>query len=292
MSLEITEDLIDRQPAEAQAITRLLLARIEELERRLGMAPQKSSLPPSTQHPHARPASKRRRSKRKRGGQPGHPKYQRALTPTDQCDAVDTVKPEGCRRCGKPLWGTDPEPLLHQVWELPRIEPNVTDYQRHRLQCHGCGETTCAPLPLGVPESQAGPRLVGFAALLMGCFRQSKRRVAFFLEQVLQQPCSTGRVVTLQNQAMAALRPAYEDLSARLPAQEQLGIDETPTKQGPDKSWLWTCVAETFTVFRVRTSRASTVLTDLIGTAFCGVINYDRAKMYFCQLLCSGAGRI
>ncbi len=66
----ITEEVIARQPPEAQAIIRLLLARIaeleaenaelrariEELERQAkGKTPQNSSLPPSTQHPHARP---------------------------------------------------------------------------------------------------------------------------------------------------------------------------------------------------------------------------------------------
>ena len=72
MSLEITEDLIARQPPEAQAIIRLLLAKIAELETRLNKTPQNSSLPPSTQHPHAKPPAKKPKSKRKRGGQPGH----------------------------------------------------------------------------------------------------------------------------------------------------------------------------------------------------------------------------
>ncbi len=74
----ITEDVIARQPPEAQAIIRLLLARIaeleaenaelrariEELERQAkGKTPQNSSLPPSTQHPHARPQPPKRKSK-------------------------------------------------------------------------------------------------------------------------------------------------------------------------------------------------------------------------------------
>ena len=31
-----------------------------------------------------------------------------------------------CRRCGQALTGTDPQPLRHQVWELPDIKPHVT----------------------------------------------------------------------------------------------------------------------------------------------------------------------
>ncbi|MCZ6856147.1 MAG: DUF6444 domain-containing protein [Gammaproteobacteria bacterium] len=55
MSLEIKEDLISRQPPEAQAIIRLLLNRLAELEARLGKSPQNSSQPPSKQHPLAKP---------------------------------------------------------------------------------------------------------------------------------------------------------------------------------------------------------------------------------------------
>src|SRR3954464_8038267 len=47
--------------------------------------PQNSSLPPSTQHPHAKPPTNRPRSRKKRGGQPGHAKHARPLLPTDDC---------------------------------------------------------------------------------------------------------------------------------------------------------------------------------------------------------------
>ncbi|MEN6537431.1 MAG: DUF6444 domain-containing protein, partial [Bryobacteraceae bacterium] len=213
MPLGITEEIIARQPPEAQAIIRALLAeitelkaRIEELERRVkGKTPQNSSLPPSTQHPHARPQSLKRKSKKKRGGQPGHEKHGRPLIPTDQCDETVLLKPTECRGCGAKLSGSDLEPLRHQVWEVPEIKAHVTEYQRHRLTCSGCGISTCGELPTGVPHGQGEPRLVALTALLMGCFKQSKRRVALFLEQVLNQPCSPGWVVKLQNQATAAL---------------------------------------------------------------------------------------
>lgn len=279
--LLVTEELIAGQPPEAQAIIRLLLAKIAELESRLNKTPRNSSLPPSTEHPHAKPTPQRGKSAKRRGGQPGHPKHERGLISTEQCQDVVTIKPTACRRCGTALAGSDAEPLRHQVWEIPEIQPLVTEYQLHRLMCPGCSASTCAELPAGVPQSQAGPRLVALTALLMGCFKQSKRRVALFLEQVLNQPCSTGWVVKLQNQATAALTPAYEELAAQLPAEPVLGIDESPTKEARRKSWLWTFVAGTYTVFALRTTRAATVLHDLLTDAFDGVVNCDRAKMYW-----------
>jgi len=259
MSLEITEELIANQSPDAQAIIRALLARIQELEARLNKTPKNSSLPPSSQHPHAKPPPRKRKKKKKRGGQPGHPKHDRPLIPADECDDVQPLKPTECRRCGEKLSGNDREPLRHQVWELPEIKPHVTEYQRHRLACSCCGESTCAPLPPGVPLGQSGPRLMAFTALLMAYYRQSKRRTAEFLTTLFGQPCCAALAVKIQTQVTAAVRPAYEELAAQLPTQEHINADETATKQRNTKAWLWTFVARLFTVFAVRPTREATV---------------------------------
>jgi transposase len=257
-----------------------LEARVAELEARLGKDSTNSSKPPSTEHPHAKPPRPRSPSRRPSGGQPGHPRHERALVPVEQCREVVPCVPTACRRCGRPLAGTDPEPLRHQVWELPEIRPVVTEYQRHRLVCR-CGLATCGELPAGVPTGQAGPRLIAFSALLMACFRQSKRRTAAFLGLILHQPASCGWVVALQNRAADAVRPAYDELARRLPGQAVLHADESPTKEGKAKAWVWTFVAAAFTFFACRTSRAADVAVGLLGAAFAGVVHCDRARMYW-----------
>lgn len=282
MELEITDELIARQPPESEAIIRVLLARIKELEEKLGKTPENSSLPPSSQHPHARPGSKKKpQGKRKRGGQPGHRKHQRDLIPPEECTDVIPLKPAECRRCGTRLSGDDPEPLRHQVWELPEIKPLITEYQLHRLECPCCAESTCAPLPAGVPTGQSGPRLIAFTALLMAYFRQSKRRTSEFLQTLLSTPCSTGLTVKHQNLVSNALEQAYGELAEQLPSQPQLGIDETPTKENSHKAWLWTFVANSFTLFAIRLTREAVILSDLLTSKFSGTINCDRAKMYW-----------
>jgi transposase len=257
--------------------------RIDKLEAELAgfkKNPRNSSLPPSTEHPHAKPPRDKKKSKKKRGGQPGHPKHERPLIPTEECDKVVPLFPEACRRCGERLQGEDPEPLRHQVWELPLIKPEVTEYQQHRLGCR-CGETTCASLPEGVPSGQSGPRLVAFVGLLMGHFRQSKRRAAFFLQDFLGMPCCPALTVKMQNQVAAALEQPYEELKKALGDEEQLNMDESPTKQGNQKAWLWTAVAAKIAVFAIFSSRKATALPKLLGDTFRGVINCDRAKMYW-----------
>ena len=280
--LTIPPELDAEMTPAVRAFVLSLLERIAKLEARLGMNPQNSSLPPSTQHPHARPQARKRKSKRKRGGQPGHEKHERELIPVEQCDEVQTLKPTQCRRCGKKLSGLDPEPLRHQVWELPEIKPQVTEYQRHRLCCPACGATTCAELPAGVPQGQSGPRLMAFTALLMAFYRQSKRRTADFLSTILGQRCCASLSVKIQNEVTAALRTTYETLATELPAEKHLNIDETATKEENGKAWLWTFVAKTFTLFAIRPTREATILAELLKEGFLGVVTCDRAKMYWC----------
>lgn len=286
MSTVVTDAMLASWPSDAQAVVRLLLqqnaelkAEVAELKARLNKSPQNSSLPPSATHPHAKPPKPSQRKAKRRGGQPGHAKHERALIPSDECQVVPCV-PEECRGCGAALSGVDPEPLRHQVWELPKIHPIVTEYQRHRLICV-CGCSTCGPLPAGVPTGQAGPRLVAFSGLLMACFRQSKRRAAQFLGTILNQPASVGWMVLLQNRCSEAVRPAYDELATRLPDEAVVNLDESPTKEGPAKAWVWTVVASTFTFFACRTSRAGVVAKELLGGNYAGVVHCDRARMYW-----------
>ena len=156
MSLEVTEELIARQTPEAQAIIRALLAKIQDLQDRLNQSPRNSSLPPSSEHPHAKPPRRKPRATRPSGGQPGHPRHERPLLPTEQCDDVIPLKPATCRRCGRALAGEDAAPLRHQVWELPEIKPQVTEYQRHRLACPAAAIPPVRPCRPACPRGSRG----------------------------------------------------------------------------------------------------------------------------------------
>src|SRR3954464_14582280 len=108
------------------------------------------------------------------------------------------LKPPACRRCGRALTGTDPQPLRHQVIELPVFRPDVIEYQLHRLSCSGCGCTACATLPLGVPTGGQGPRLQSTVALLTGAYRLSKRQVESLCADLLGVLLSAGQVCAVE----------------------------------------------------------------------------------------------
>jgi transposase len=275
-------DLIDDYERRIVELNKCI-ARLEENLQKL--TPKNSSIPPSTQHPLAKDPKPKKKDKaktrKKQGGQPGHPRTTRPLVPTEDCDQVQTLRPRQCRKCKARLKGKDPEPLRHQVFELPEIKPLVTEYQQHRLTCQCCGTQTCASLPKDVPTGQCGPRLAAFTGLLMGHFRQSKRRAASFLSDLLNIPCSPAWTVKIQNRVSDALAQPYEELRSELQNQEQLFVDESPTKQNKSKAWLWVAVAPWFAVFGIFLTRKRVALQALVGNYSGIIINCDRAKMYF-----------
>jgi len=57
---------------------------------------------------------------------------------------VVKLKPTNCTTCGALLLGEDAQPVRHQVSELPRTEPDVTEYQQHTLTCLACGTQNTA----------------------------------------------------------------------------------------------------------------------------------------------------
>jgi transposase len=250
-----------------------LKARVADLEARLNQNSTNSSKPPSADPPGVKRAPPRSKSGKKAGGQPGHPKHERALV--GHPDHVRDCKPAACRRCARPLIGADPEPLRHQVTELPPVTPVVTEYRRHRLTCSGCGATTCGELPAGV-GGQDGPRLRAACALLTGAYRLSKARAARLLSDLFRIPMCPAQVCATEAAVGEQLQPAVEDLltAAR---EHPANVDETGMGKG---RWLWVMVTAVATVFRSAGGRTKAAFLDLVGTAYRGVVTSDRYRSY------------
>lgn len=259
-----------------------LTKKVEDLTEQVKrLTPRNSSLPPSSQHPHAKPKPRPKPGKRKKqGGQEGHKRHLRDLIPSQQCTSVSKSFPKACRRCGGELAIDRSNPQRHQVWDLPEIKPLVAEYQLYRGHCACCGITTQAELPAGVPKGQYGPRLAAFTGLLMGHFRQSKRRAAMFLSDLLNIPCCPAWMVKIQNSVSQSLADSYEGLRRQLCKQRQLFVDESPTKQKRERAWTWVATTGKLAVFKIITSRSRQAFASFVGDYANIILNCDRAKMY------------
>src|SRR4029079_17119026 len=85
----------------------------------------------------------------------------------------------------------DEAPHLHQVVDIPPIEPDVTEFRQHRVTC-ACGVTTCGALPEGTPAGMVGPRVLALVAILTANCHVSRRKVQGLLRDVLGVSVSLG----------------------------------------------------------------------------------------------------
>jgi transposase len=250
--------------------------RVRQLEEQLGKNSTNSSRPPSSDPPTVKRPPPKEASGRSRGGQPGHAFHARPLLPPDRTIAL---KPDTCRHCGLTLRGEDPEPLRHQVIDLPVAKADVTEYQLHRLACPCCGTTTCAPLPAGVPAGHSAPRLQATTALLTGGYRLSKRQVETMLGDLFGVPLSAGEVCALEQQTSQILAPVVEELQEFCRTQPA-NIDETGWRQERQRAWLWVVVTELVTVFHITLSRGGKVVRELLGEDYRHILTSDRWSAY------------
>src|SRR5271167_3034254 len=99
--------------------------RLSELEARLKTNATNSSTPPSANPLGADKPVKKKKSKRRRGGQPNHPPHLKELLPPERVTHFVHFRPDECSNCHAPLpredGPDDPEPKRFQTIELPPI---------------------------------------------------------------------------------------------------------------------------------------------------------------------------
>ncbi|HEY4564154.1 MAG TPA: DUF6444 domain-containing protein [Thermoanaerobaculia bacterium] len=258
----LSQDLWVTLSPEAQAAVSALVQsferRIADLEERINKNSTNSSRPPSSDPPSVKRRPPAPASGKKRGGQPGHRRQARPLVPPEQLRRVIDCKPPECRWCHQPLQGDDPEPIRHQVAELPPVQPTVDEYRLHRLVCPRCRTSTCASLPPGVPRGAFGPRLRAILSVLAGGYRLGKRPVRQLAFDLLGLTISVGMICRLERQSADELEAPVEELREYVREAAVAHIDETSWWQGRDRMWLWTAVTRLVTVFAIAPSRSDT----------------------------------
>ena len=262
--------------------------KIAELERKLALRLQNSttsSKPPSSdglageQRPRG---SRRKKARRKPGGQPGHRGHWRGLAPLSRVDQVIELFPPKCRHCDSRLsrkMCTQGEARRHQVTELPLIEAHITEYQCQCVVCPECGQATQAELPREA-QGQFGPQLTALIAYLTVVCRMPRRMVRELLEQVLVIPLSLGSIQNSWEEASDAVAEPCAELERQLPHEPVVNSDETGYRTSGEKRWLWALVAANFVFYKIALTRGAEVLVELLGEVFAGILCSDRCASY------------
>ena len=279
------------QPSQSQAIETLLaiieaqrkeiaglLARVSELERRLGLNSSNSSKPPSSDGLSRPPrtGSLREKTGKKSGGQKGH--KGQTLAQTANPDRVVEHYPETCPRCGGvPDKTVSLGHRKRQVFDVPEPQPlQVTEHRAHTCGCPDCGAQMQAVFPADVTAPvQYGPRIAALAVYLRDCHFIPEDRLAVLLKDVCGIEISTATIAAMEHRKAEELAPVAEAIAQKVKEAPVKHMDETGYRVGGLTQWLHVAATVLLTFYRTSAKRGA-LLADVIG-----IIVHDHWKPYF-----------
>lgn len=274
---------------------RRLEERLRALETKASASSRNSSQPPSTDAPRTRQQRrqearekakellKKDGTKRKPGGQAGHPGAGRELLPEDRMAEIVSHYPEECDGCGREF--TDGEkvprhgPGRHQVAELAPTAVVYSEHRTHRLRCRGCRKRIRATLG-AVSESAFGPGLQAAIVALTARNRISRRDMSELLGELFGVRISVGAIDQVCQRTSGVLAGPHERLTSQVLASGAINVDETGWFLGGENRWMWTAASADGAIFRIAEDRHSDRLTELLGPDFQGIVTSDRWWAY------------
>jgi transposase len=263
-----------------QAQVATLQAEVAQVREQLRRNSQNSSQPPSSDAPSARARPKHPPSARKPGGQPGHTGHGRSLKPIEQVDCVIDLRPTQCDQCGALLLGEDPQPVRHQVTDLPRIEPTVTEYRQQTLTCLACGAPTPAEYPADMPTGSFGPRVQATIGYLTGRIGVSQREVEEVLQTIFHTDLSLGSIPAQEAQVSAALAEPVQAVQTYVQQQPAQNVDETSWREKTKRTWLWINTTPLATLFLALATRGAKGAQQVLGAVVQCIVGSDRWSGY------------
>jgi transposase len=262
-----------------------LQTKVLHLEEQLAAARKDSSTsskPPSSDivkppRPQAGPDA----GSRKSGGQPGHPKHERAPFPPEQVQECFDHRIARCPDCGGALRSTGFGPRVIQQVDLREVPLTIEEHRQHESVCPDCGKFYRGVLPPGIERGGLlGPQLTALVAYLKAVCHASFSTVRKFLRDVIGLTISRGQLAKVVAKVSQALQRPYEELVDLLPQEDRLNVDETGHKNNKERFWTWCFRAELYTLFKIAPSRSADVLLEVLGAEFDGVLGCDFFSAY------------
>lgn len=249
----------------------------QSLKERLDSHSGNSSKPPSTDF--KKKKEKRPPSSRTSGAQPGHRGHFRKMLPSSEVDSVVYCQlPKHCE-CGGVFAIKPGKCQRHQVYELPEIKLNVTEYELAKGACITCGRTQTAPLPKGITWGLTGPRLTSLMTHLVSNYHLSRRSLQRFLKDHFQFDIALGTLFRKQQIMTEILEKPTLAWQEEVKQSPWVNIDETGHRYEGQRAWLWGMVSRTAAYFSIQPSRGKKVLRALMGESKAIIIS-DRYAAY------------
>jgi transposase len=259
--------------AEQQVAIRHLSTRVKQLEDQLATRSQNSSKPPSSDGFAHKTHSRRQKSGRKPGGQPGH--AGQTLRMVASPDHTLVHAPTQCQQCGASLADV-PTTVAErrQVFDLPPQQIEVTEHQVAACVCPACGQENRGSFPAGVTQPvQYGPHLLSFVVYLLVYQLVPYERVRELVQDLWGATLSVGTVFRAVWRCFAALATTEAQIQAGLRRAGCVRFDETGVRIGGKRYWWHVASTPALTHYGVHRHRgregidASGILPEFGGRA-------------------------
>jgi len=267
-----------------QAQVRVLESRMVELEARLRENSRNSSRPPSSDglgKPPPKPRSRRGRSGRKPGGQPGSEGHY--LVQVDSPDEVVPHEPGRCGGCGRDIGDAELVRVeRRQVFDLPpETRLVVCEHRVSHRRC-GCGTVTAGVFPdLVRAPAQYGPRLRAFVVYLAVFQHLPYDRIRQLVADRYGANLSTGTLQAIVQAGAAGLGPFVEEVRGQLAASPVVHVDETGARAAGKLHWVHEATTRTLTLYGLHQRRGKDGI-DALGVlpGFTGIAVHDGFTPY------------
>ncbi len=217
------------------------------------------------------------------GGQPGHPKHERAAFPPEMINGgFFEYRLDICPKCGTDLQPElVPAPQVVQQIDIGAVPLSIEEHRTYSGWCPCCQKRYEASLPLGIARGGlVGPRLTTLIAYLKGACHASFSTIRKFLRDVAGMTISRGQLRKIIGKVSEALERPYEELLTNLPDEPVLNVDETGHKQNGERQWTWCFRAALYTLYKIDPHRSGDVLISVLGREFDGVLGCDYFSAY------------
>ncbi len=285
ISPEITE-LMEKHPALRLLIEQMqtqitdLQAEVKRLQQQSGLNSQNSSKSPSSDF-HHQGRSRRPKSQRKPGGQPGHPGE--TLRFSEQVDHHEFHAVSRCHQCSGDL-STEPvaDWTRRQVFDLPSMKLQVTEHQAEVKVCPHCQARCQASFPQEVTQpTQYGPRVKGLMVYLHDYQLLPFQRLQELATDLWGQPISPGCLARTEQIAAERLLPFERQLKIELQQAEVVHFDETGVYQQGQRRWLHNASTTQGTYYFAHDQRGEAAMTAAgVLPHFTGIAVHDHLESY------------
>jgi len=258
-----------------------LETRLSELENRLAKDSRNSSKPPSGDGFGKRAKSLRGKSKRKSGGQEGHPG--RTLEWRDTVDAVVLHPVTQCQDCGVSLTEVAVQSYdLSQVHELPPLALQVIEHQAEVKYCEQCQTLSRGVFPSDVTNVvQYGSNLKGLMVYLMNAQLLPFERTSDLLREVFGCQVSEGTLYNARSTCFEKLEPIEAQIKSSIEQAAVGHFDETGLRVNSKLWWLHVACTSGLTYYFVHAKRGKAAMKEMdILPNFTGTSIHDGWKSY------------